>query len=164
MRRWAWLPGGLGLDIPEGALLFAGGVHQKPGFQVEGGPRRDLEWPVLAQCLSELARVALWLAPRVRVELKRLLGRCMVVAERILSAAEKWGTGEIVTRFLGVLGEMTEDAFESLAHLGASPRSKKAALSEEILRSGLGDMGSCPIPRELWDRLVPVSCGAAGKA
>ena len=50
---------------------------------------------------------------------------------------------------------MTEDAFECLAHLGTSPRPKRATLSEDMLRNGLGDMGNCHIPRELWDRLVP---------
>ena len=63
--------------------------------------------------------------------------------------------GEIVTRFLGVLGDMTEDAFQSLAHLGTSLGPKKASISEEILRKGLGEMGNCPIPRELWNELVP---------
>ena len=32
---------------------------------------------------------------------------------------------------------------------------KRASISEEILRKGLGEMGNCPIPRELWDELVP---------
>ena len=73
---------------------------------------------LMAQRVSELVQVALWLAPRVWVELLRLLGRCTVVAERVLSAAEDWGTREIVPRFFGVLGDMSEDAFEFLAHLG----------------------------------------------
>ena len=122
---------------------------------MEGEARSDPGWPALARCLAELARVALWLAPRLRVDPLRLLGRCTVLAERVFVAAEDWGTEEIVTRFLGVLGEMTEDAFESLAHLGTSPRPKKACNSDEILRKGLGEMGACPIPRELWDELVP---------
>ena len=63
--------------------------------------------------------------------------------------------GEIVTRFLGVLGDMTEDAFESFALVGTSPKPKKASISEEVLRKGLGEMGNCPIPRERWDELVP---------
>ena len=33
-------------------------------------------------------------------------------------------------------------------------------MSEEILRKGLGDMGRCPIPRKLWDRLVPTALPA----
>ena len=76
-----------------------------------------------------------------------------------MAAAEDWGANEIVSVMLGVLGEMTEDAFDSLAHLGTSPRPRKAQVSEEILRKGLGDMGSCPIPPELWDRLVPGGLG-----
>ena len=104
---------------------------------------------------SELARAALWLAPKLQVEFLPLVGRCTVLAERVFAAAEDWGTGQIVTRFLGVLGDMSEDAFESLAHLGTSLRPKKGTLSEEILRKGLGDMGICPIPTDLWDRLVP---------
>ena len=111
-------PGGAG--VLEGALLVTCGVRQRPGFRVEGVVRRDPEWPALAQSLSELARVALWLAPWVRVELVRLLGRCTVLAKRVFAAAEDGGTGEIVTRFWGVLGDMIEDAFESLAHLGTS--------------------------------------------
>ena len=98
--------------------------------------------------------MALWLAPRVQVELKKLLERCTVLDEGVFPAAEDLGPGEMFTHFGGVLGEMTEDAFESLAHVGTFPRPKKATLSEEILRRGLGDMGNCPIPRELWDRLV----------
>ena len=43
---------------------------------------------MLAKSPSELARVAMWLAPRVRVELKKLLGRCTVLDERIFSAVE----------------------------------------------------------------------------
>ena len=78
----------------------------------------------------------------------------MVLAVRVFSAAQDRGTGEIVTRLLGVLGEMTEDTFESLAHPGTYPRPKKATPSEDILRKGLADMGSCPIPCEPWDRLV----------
>ena len=80
--------------------------------------------------------MALWLAPMLGVHLLRLLGRCAVLAERILTAAEDWGTGEFVTRYLGVLGDMTEDAFESLAHLGTSPSPTKASISEEILLKG----------------------------
>ena len=88
MRRWKWLLGDPGLAILQGVLLVVCGVRQNPGIQVEGETRRDPEWPALAQCLSELARVALWLAPRVWVELKWLLGRSTVLAERIFSAAE----------------------------------------------------------------------------
>ena len=99
--------------------------------------------------------MALLLAPRLRVDLLRLLGRCTILGERVFAAAEDWGTGEIVTRFLVVLGDMTEDAFESLAHLGTSPGPKKASILVEILGEGLGEMGNCPIPRELWDELVP---------
>ena len=155
VRRWEWRLGGE--DGPAGGLLVASGVRQGRGFRVEGEARSDPRWPALARCLAELARVALWLAPRLRVDLLRLLGRCTVLAERVFAAAEDWGTEEIVTRFLGVLGEMTEDAFESLAHLGTSPRPKKASISDEILRRGLGEMGACPIPREMWDELVPAS-------
>ena len=101
----------------------------------------------------------------------RLVGRCTVLAERVFTAAEDWGAGEIVTRFLGRLEDMTEDSVESPAHLGTSPRPKKATLSEEILRKGLGDIRNCPIPHELWDRLIPVGvpdrlhgvCRPAGK-
>ena len=50
---------------------------------------------------------------------------------------------------------MTEDAFESLAHLVTSPRPKKASISDEILRKALGEMGESSIPRELPDELVP---------
>ena len=56
----------------------------------------------MAQSLSELARVALWLALRVRAELMKLQGRCTVLAGHVFAAAEDCGTGEIVTRFLGV--------------------------------------------------------------
>ena len=140
--------GGRELDVPEGALLVARGVRQRRGFGVEGVARRDLGWPAMAQSLSELAWVALWLAPRLWVELLRLLGRCTVLAEQVFAAVEDWGAGEIVTRFLGVLGDMTEDAFESLAHLGTSPRPKKA--NEEILRKGLGTWGIV---------LSPLNCG-----
>ena len=143
--------------MPAGGLLVASGVRQGRGFRVEGEARSDHGWPALVWCLAELARVALWRAPKLRVDLLRLLGRCTVLAERVFAAAEDWGTGEIVTRFPGVLGDMTEDAFESLGHLGTSPRPKKATISDEILRKGLGEMGECSIPRELWDELVPAS-------
>ena len=76
-----------------------------------------------------------------------------------MAAAEDWGADEIFSVLLGVLGEITEDAFNSLAHLGTSPRPRKAQVLEEILRKGLGDMGSCPIPPELWDRLGPEGLG-----
>ena len=140
---------GWGADVPAGGLLVASGVQQGQGFRVEGEARSDPGWPALARCLAELARVALWLAPRLGVDVLRLLGRCTVLAERVFAAAEDWGTEEIVTRFLGVSGEMTEDAFESLAHLGTSHRPKKATISDEILRRGLGEMGVCPIPSSL---------------
>ena len=147
--------GGREEDAPEGVLLVAYGVCQGQDFRVEGEAQSDPRWPALVQCLAELARVALWLAPRLRVDLLRLLGRCPALAERVFTAAEDWETGEIVTRFWGVLGDMTEDAFESLANLGTFPRPKKASISEEILHKGLGEMGNCPIPSELWDELVP---------
>ena len=143
--------------MPAGALLVASGVRQGQRFRVEGEARSDPGWPAVARCLAELSRVALWLAPKLIVDLLRLLGRCTVLAERVFAAAEDWGTGEIITRFLGVLGEMTEDAFESLAHLDTSPRTKKATISDEILRKGLGEMGECPIPRELSAELVPAN-------
>ena len=50
---------------------------------------------------------------------------------------------------------MTEDTFESLAHMGTSPRPKEASLLEEILPKGFGEMGNCPVPNELWDEIVP---------
>ena len=127
-----------GADVLARGLLVASGVRQGRGFRVEGGARSDPGWPALARCLAELARVALWLAPRLKVDLLRLLGRCAVLAERVFVAAEDRGTEEIVTPSLGVLGEMTEDTFQSLAHLGTSPRPKKATISDEILRRGLG--------------------------
>ena len=43
---------------------------------------------------------------------------------------------------------------EDLAYLGASPRPTKAWTLDEILRKGLGEMGNCPIPNDLWDELV----------
>ena len=144
-------------DVPVGALLVASRVRQGRGFRLEGEAQSDPGWPALVRCLAELARVALWLAPMLRVHLLRLLGRCTVLAGRVFAAAEDWGTGEIITRFMGVLGDMTEDAFESLAHVGTSPRPKKASISDEILRKGLGEMGECSFPRELWDELVPAS-------
>ena len=152
---------GGGEDVPAGALLVASGVRQGRGFRVEGEARSDPGWPALARCMAELARVALWLAPKLRVDLLRLPGRCTVLAERVFAAAEDWGTGEIVTRFMGVLGDMTEDAFESLAHLGTSPRPRKATISDEILRRGLGEMGECPIPRELWESSSRLACLSA---
>ena len=142
--------GGGGEDTPAGALLVASGVRQGRGFRVEGEARSDPGWPALVRCPAERAQVALWLAPTLRVDLLRLLGRCTVLAERVFAAAEDWGTGEIITRFVGVLGDMTEDVFESLAHV-------RTSISDEILRKGLGEMGDCPIPRELWDELVPAS-------
>ena len=151
----AW--GGGGEDVPAGALLVASGLRQGRGFRVEGEARSDPGWPALVRCLAELARVALWLAPKLRVGLVRLLGECTILAERVFAAAEDSGTGEIVPRFLGALGDMTEDTFESLAHLGTSPLPKKATISHVILRKGLGEMGECSIPRELWDKLVPAS-------
>ena len=57
-----------------------------------------------AQSLSELARVVLWLAPRLRVELFRLLGRCTVLAERVFAAAEDWGRGRSLPGFWGSWG------------------------------------------------------------
>ena len=67
------------------------------------------------------------------------------------------GTGQIITRFVGVLGDMTEVAFESLAHLGTPHPPKKASISDEILRKGLGGMVKCPIPRVVWHELIPTS-------
>ena len=84
--------------------------------------------------LAGLAGVAVWLAPKLGVPFDRILGRGVVLAERVMAAAEDWGVDEIVSVMLGVLGEMTEDAFDSLAHLGTSPRPRKAQVSEEILR------------------------------
>ena len=75
VRRWEWRLGGE--DGPAGGLLVASGVRQGRGFRVEGEARSDPGWPALARCLAELARVALWLAPRLRVDLLRLLGRCL---------------------------------------------------------------------------------------
>ena len=97
------------------------------------------------------------------VELKRLLGRCRVLAERIFSPAKDGRVGEIVTCFLRVLGEMTEDAFESLEHLGSSPKPKTATVSEEILCKGSDDIGSCAIPRVPWDRPVPAGLRGLGE-
>ena len=70
---------------------------------MKGEARSDPGWPVLVGCLVKLAQVALWLAPRLRVDLRRLLGRCTVLAERVFVAAEDWGTGGIVTCFFGDL-------------------------------------------------------------
>ena len=69
MRRWEWQLGGRESAVPERALLVACGVRQRQGFKVEGVAQREPGWPPLAKGLSELARVALWLAPRLRVEL-----------------------------------------------------------------------------------------------
>ena len=103
VRRSEWRLGGE--DGPAGGLLVASGVRQGRGFRVEGEARSDPVWRALARCLAELARVALWLAPRLRVDLLRLLGRCTVLAQRVFAGAEDWGTEEIVTRFRGSWGK-----------------------------------------------------------
>ena len=96
--------GGAEEDAPEGALLVACGVRQGQGFRVEGEAQSDPGWPALVQCLAELARVALWLAPRLRVDLLRLLGRCTVLAERVFATAEDLGDGGDRYSFFGGLG------------------------------------------------------------
>ena len=53
-----------------------------------------------------------------------------------------------------------EDAYNFLAHVGTSPRPRKAQMPADIPGRGLGDMGKCPIPRELWDCLVPSGLAA----
>ena len=93
VRRWEWQLGGREEDVPAGALFVASRVRQGRGFRVEGKARSDPGWPALVRCLAELARVAMWLAPRTRVDLLRLLGRCTVLAERVFAAAEDWGRG-----------------------------------------------------------------------
>ena len=90
--------------MPAGALLVASGVCQGRGLRVQGEARSDPSWPALVRCLAELARVALWLAPKLGVDLRRLVGRCTVLAQRVFAAADDWGTGEIVTPFLGYWG------------------------------------------------------------
>ena len=55
-----------------------------------GGGGSDPGWPALVQCLAELARVVLWMAPRLRVDLVRLLDRCSILAERCPIPRELW--------------------------------------------------------------------------
>ena len=136
-------------------MLITCCVPQGQGFRVEREARSEPHRPALVHCVAEFAWGALWLAPRLRVNLLQLLGRCTVLAERVFATREDSGTGEIGTRFLGVLGDMTKDAFESLVHLGTPRRPKSTSISEEILRKGLGEVGNCHIPRELTDELVP---------
>ena len=71
------------------------------GFRVAGVARREPGWPALAQGLAELARAALWLASRLRVELLKLLGSCTVLVERVFAAAEDWGGGRDGYAFFG---------------------------------------------------------------
>ena len=123
---------GEGKGAPEGGLLVAKGMRRGPGCRVEAEVRSDPGWPALARVLAGLAGVAVWLAPKLGFPFDRILGRGVVLV--VMAAAEDWGADEIVSVMLGVLGEMTEDALDSLAHLGTSPRPRKAQVSEEILR------------------------------
>ena len=117
---------GEGKGAPEEGLLVAKGMRRGPGCRVEAEVRSDPGWPALARVLAGLAGVPVWLAPKLGVPFDWILGRGVVLAERVMAAAEDWGADEIVSMMLGVLGEMTEDAFDSLAHLGTSPRPRKA--------------------------------------
>ena len=74
--------------VLEGALMIVQGVRRKQGFRPEGEARREGGWPALAQCMVELVRVALWMAPRVKVGIERLLGRCVLLAEKVFAAVE----------------------------------------------------------------------------
>ena len=116
VRRLEWLLGGQGLDVPEGSLLVACGLHHKPGCREEGVTGRDPRWPAMAQLVSELTRMALWPAPWVRAELMKLLGRSPVPDERVFDVAKDWGTWEIIIRFLWVLVVMRRTLF-SLWHI-----------------------------------------------
>ena len=63
----------------------------------------------------------------------------------------------IITGFMGILGDLTEDASESLAHLG-TPRPKKGLISDDTLRKKWGEMDGYPIPREVSMNLSRRAC------
>ena len=45
----------------------------------------------LEKCFAKLTRVAAWLAPRLGVNLKKLLRRCPVLLERVFTRVEnRW--------------------------------------------------------------------------
>ena len=72
---------------------------------------------------------------------------------------------EIACVFLGVLGDISEDTFESLAHVGTAPRPNKAELSHKILERGLGPIGNI-VPRRTFEgvsslRILRKNCGGS---
>ena len=119
----------------------------------------------IAQASIFLVLACASLSLQVHAALHLRAGACLVLPK---GETEGWlrvfigqdvvvgGTGFCIGGGLGMGGHSTlfnfgtPQAYGSLAHSGTSPRPRPAVITDAILRKGLGEIGSCAIPEELW--------------
>ena len=62
---------------------------------------------------------------RVRADFEKLLGRCVVLAERVVTAAEDWVAGDTVTRLLGRVCARLHTRYQVMAQMQMKRRPKE---------------------------------------
>ena len=66
-------------------------VGGRQGFRVAVEMRIGSECSALTRCLATLAGLVVWLPHRLTVDFEKILRRCMVLVERVFSAAQDGG-------------------------------------------------------------------------
>ena len=113
------------------------------------------------QWVRSALRDGLWdawvrsLGARVSVPVNHVENRILQFAQWGHEFAKDLGVPKFLER--EALSVLTPEVWESILHDSASPRIVLARIREELLRMGSGEVGNVPIPRDIWDEVVPAS-------
>ena len=132
------------------------GVTSLGDAGAHGTPPVPLEPPPLfARVMAALAPHVEWWARRLRCSQQLLLKRMHLLAITFFSTAEDWRLELAMETWVGVLGELGEEIWDSLLHLTTSPIPVLMRTDPSLAAKGLGRLGASQIPAHLWHRIVP---------
>ena len=111
--------------------------------------------PLFARFMAALAPHVEWLARQLRCSEQLLLKRMHLLVIRLFSTAEDWRLELAMETWVGALGELGEEIWDSLLHLTTSPIPVLMRTDPSLAAKGLGRLGAYEIPADLWHRIVP---------
>ena len=111
--------------------------------------------PLFARFMAAFAPHVEWLARRLRCYQQLLLRRMHLLVIRLFSTVEDWRLELAMETWVGALGELGEEIWDSLSHLTTSPIPVLMRTDPSLAAKGLGRLGAYEIPADLWHRIVP---------
>ena len=133
---------------PALALLRDAGADNTPPVPPEPPP-------LFVRFMAALAPHVEWLARRLRCSQQLMLKRMHLLVTRLFSTAEDWRLEGTMETRVGALGELREEAWDSLLRLTTSPILVLMRTDPSLAAKGLGRLGAYEITADLWHRVVP---------